>query len=146
VLYFSGDRSLAIRPRLSRRSYVRHAGERDTADRDPVTPPRNRSAANRVLAYLVLLGWHGLVIIAYLVLLDRKRSEPRVGYGYSPWEEMLILGAHGAPILLCTLAAGLTLLWDSLTQSRINSAIVLGTAAALPTLLLVAVAAGLVLR
>jgi DMSO/TMAO reductase YedYZ heme-binding membrane subunit len=124
---------------------VRNAGEGDTADRDPVTLPRSRSAANRVFAYLVMLGWHGLVIIAYFVLLDRQ-SGMRVNYGNSPREDMLIFGFYGALILLVTLLAGLTLLRDLLEESRINSAIVLGTAAASPTLLFVAVAAGPVLR
>lgn len=126
---------------------MRSVGERDAAAGRPVAPPGNRSVTNRVLAYLVLLGWHGLVIIAYFVLLDRKRSEERVGYGYSPWEETWIFGVTiGAPVLLCTLLTGVSLLREFLPESRIGSAIVLGTAAASPMFLFVAVAAGPVLR
>ncbi|MEU4779974.1 hypothetical protein [Micromonospora sp. NPDC023633] len=125
---------------------MRSADERDTAARGPVRPPRSRSAGNRTFAYLVMLGWHGLVIIAYFVLLDRQ-SGMRVSYGNSPWEDMLIFGVTvGAPVLLGTLLAGLILLRRLLTRSRINSAIALGTAAASPTLLFVAAAAGPVLR
>ncbi|GLY24102.1 hypothetical protein [Micromonospora sp. NBRC 101691] len=123
---------------------MRNVGEGDTSDRDRVTMPRSRSAATRVLAYLVMLGWHVLVIIAYFVLLDRQ-SGMRVNYGNSPREDMLIFGFYGALALLVTLLVGLTLLRELLAESRINSTIVLGTAAASPTLLFVAVAAGPVL-
>ncbi len=122
------------------------AGARDTADRGLVTPTRSRSAANRFFAYLVMLGWHGLVIIAYFVLLEQL-SGVRESGGNSPQEDMLILGVYvGAPALLCTLLVGLILLRRLLARSRISSAIVLGTAAASPTLLFVAAVAGPVLR
>ncbi|WP_416904300.1 hypothetical protein [Micromonospora echinospora] len=122
---------------------MRNVGEGDTSDRDRVTMPRSRSAATRVLAHLVMLGWHVLVIIAYFVLLDRQ-SSMRVHYDSSPREDMLIFGFYGALVLLVTLLVGLALLRELLAESRINSTIVLGTAAA-PTLLFVAMAAGPVL-
>lgn len=126
---------------------MRNAGERDTADRgDPAAPPMSRPAANHIFAYLVMLGWHGLVIIAYFILLDRQ-SGMRVNYGNSPQEDMMIFGVYvGAPVLLCTLVLGLILLGRLLERSRINSAVVLGTAAASPTLLFVTAAAGPILR
>ncbi|WP_405105486.1 hypothetical protein OG559_18760 [Micromonospora sp. NBC_01405] len=111
-----------------------------------MTPPRSRSAANRFLAYLVVLGWHGLVIIAYFVLLYQQ-SGMRESWGNSPQEDMLIFGVSvGAPVLLGTLLGGLVLLRRLLARSRINSAVVLGTAAASPTLLFVAAVAGPALR
>ncbi|MEU9509864.1 hypothetical protein AB0D32_26700 [Micromonospora sp. NPDC048170] len=110
-----------------------NAGDRDTAHRVPVS------------AYVVMLGWHGLVIVAYFLLLDRQ-SHTRVNYDHSPWEEMWIFGVTvGAPVLLGTLLTGVILLRRLLARSRING-IVLGTAAASPMLLFVAVAAGPFLR
>ncbi|WDZ84545.1 hypothetical protein [Micromonospora cathayae] len=123
-----------------------NAGERDTADRSPAAPPGSRSAANRIFAYLVLLAWHGLVVVGFLVLVDRQ-SGMRVNHGNSPQEDMWIFGVTiGAPVLFGTLLVGLTLLKKLLTSSRITSGIVLGTVAAAPALLFVAVAAVPVLR
>ncbi|PSK67602.1 hypothetical protein B0E53_00412 [Micromonospora sp. MH33] len=119
------------------------AGERDTADRVPVTPNRSRSAANYSFACLVLLSWHGLVIIAYFVLLDQQ-SGIRESWGNSPQEGMLTFGVYVvAPGLLVTLLVGLILILRSLARSRISSAVVLGTVAASPMLLFVAAVAGL---
>ncbi len=119
-------------------------GERAIADRSRVTPPGGRSATNRFFAHLVMLGWHGLVIATYFTLLDRQ-SGGRKSWGNSPQEDMLNFGVYvGAPALLGTLLAGLILL-RRLPRSRISSAIVLGTAAASPTLLFVAAVAGPVL-
>ncbi|XTZ14266.1 hypothetical protein ACQSSU_22580 [Micromonospora echinospora] len=88
-----------------------------------------------------MLDWHVLVIIAYFAVLDRQ-SGLRVSYDSSPREAMAIFGVYiGAPTLLCTLLVGLILLQRLLANSRINSAIVLGTAAASPTLLSAAAAA-----
>ncbi|MFJ6196932.1 hypothetical protein [Micromonospora sp. NPDC092111] len=86
-------------------------------------------------AYTVMLGWHFLVFIAYIVILDLQ-STVRVWYDNSPFEDMLILGVNTAPALLGTLLVGL-LLVRSLLASRISSAVVLGTAAASPMFLLV---------
>ncbi|WP_416900980.1 hypothetical protein [Micromonospora echinospora] len=124
---------------------MQDASERDAAGRDRVTMPRSRSAATRIVAYLVMLGWHVLVIIAYFVLLDRQ-PRTRVNYGFSRQEDMGFLGIPGALVLLGTLLTGVTLLQELLTESRINSTIVLGTAAALPTLVFAAVAVGPFLR
>ncbi|MFF3868923.1 hypothetical protein [Micromonospora sp. NPDC001898] len=61
-------------------------------------------------AFTVMLGWHALVIIAYFVILGRQ-STLRVRYDNSPFEDMLILGANTAPVLLGTAAASPTLLF-----------------------------------
>ncbi|GLY21878.1 hypothetical protein [Micromonospora sp. NBRC 101691] len=124
---------------------MQDASERDTAGRDRVTMPRSRSAATRVFAYLVMIGWHVLVVIVYFVLLERQ-PRTRVNYGPSRQEDMGLLGIPGALVLVGTLLTGVTLLQELLAESRINSAIVLGTAAALPTLVFAAVAVGPYLR
>lgn len=92
-----------------------------------------------------MLGWHALVIIVYFVILARQ-STLRVRYDNSPFEDMLILGADTAPVLLGTLLAGLFLLRGLLAGRRISSAVVLGTAAASPTFLLVVAATVMHLR
>lgn len=122
----------------------RRAGS-ETGGQDPATPPGKRSAGHRFPAYLVLLGWHGLVVLGYAVLLV---GLPGVGENddNSPREDLLIFGATvGAPMLLGTLLVGLILLLI-LTRSRISSALVLGTVAATPMLLAVAMFAGVLFR
>lgn len=114
----------------------------DIAGRGVLTPPRSRSAVNRSSAYLVMLGWHGLVIFGYFVLLSQQ-SGLRVSHGNSPWEDMWIFGVYvGAPAVLGALLVGLVILRRLLARTRIRSAIVLGTAAASPILVFVAAVAG----
>ncbi|WP_434739442.1 hypothetical protein [Micromonospora sp. SH-82] len=105
-------------------------------------PAGRRSAASRVVAHVVLFGWHGLVIIVYLALLDRQ-SSMRESWGNAPKEDMMIFGFQvGVPMLLGSLLVGLVLLRRLMAGNRINSAVVLGTVAAAPVLLCVAVLAG----
>ncbi|MEV5823243.1 hypothetical protein AB0L22_29200 [Micromonospora haikouensis] len=116
-------------------------GERGLAGRGWVMmPSESRTVANRVVAYLVFLCWHGLVIVAYLAVLDRQSSLRGPSYGNSPWEDMVILGVYSAPVFLGTLVAGLFWLWSLLAGDRIRSAVALGTVATSPTFLLVAMA------
>ncbi|MFB6394216.1 hypothetical protein [Polymorphospora lycopeni] len=97
-------------------------------------------------AYLVMLGWHGLMVVAYLVLVYQVSGTGELGDN-SPREDMLVFGAYViAPALVATLLVGLLLLRWLPARSRTSSAVVLGTAAASPALLLAAAVAGLVLR
>ncbi|WP_320065539.1 hypothetical protein [Micromonospora sp. RTGN7] len=97
-------------------------------------------------AHTVMLGWHGLLIVGFFVILGRQSGLRGPSYGNSPQEDMLILGVGIAPVGIGTLLAGLVLLRWLLAWGRIGSMFLLGTAAASPTFLLVAVAAGMHLR
>lgn len=88
--------------------------------------------------YLVLLCWHGLVIVAFVAVVDRQSGVRGPSYGYSPREEMMLLGVRTAPVFFCTLLVGVFVLRGLLRKSRVRSAVLLGTAAMWPTLLLVA--------
>ncbi|SBT40766.1 hypothetical protein [Micromonospora auratinigra] len=101
----------------------------DTAKRDPVP------------AFLVLFGWHLMVITAYIVVLNQQSHE-RVRYDDSPWDKMMIFGVTvGAPLLLVTLITGLILLWlfpiFPRKWGKIGWPVIRGTLAATPLLLLV---------
>ncbi|MFG1888108.1 hypothetical protein ACGFIR_09595 [Micromonospora sp. NPDC049051] len=91
-----------------------------------------------VPASLVLLGWHLLVIVAYIVVLSRQSRE-RVHYVDSLWDRMLVFGINvGAPWLLVTLIAGLILLWlFPSKRGQIGWPFLRGSLAAVPLLLLV---------
>lgn len=96
---------------------------------------------NPVRAFLVLLGWHLLVIAAYIVVLSRQSHE-RVRYVDSLWDRMLVFGVNvGAPWLLVTLIAGLILLWLFPSfphkRGRIGWPVIRGTLAVTPLLLVV---------
>ncbi|MEV4724264.1 hypothetical protein [Micromonospora humida] len=101
----------------------------DTVKRDPVPP------------FMVLLGWHLLVVAAYVVVLSRQSHE-RVGHDESPWVEMVIFGfTVGVPLLLVPLITGLILLWlfPSFPSKRgqISWPVIRGTLAATPLFLMV---------
>lgn len=96
--------------------------------------------ARWVAAYLVLLCWHGVVIVVFLAVVDRQSGLREGSSGSSPQEEMMLLGAGTVPGFLCTLLVGAFVLWGLLEMSRVRSAVLLGTAATWPTFLLVAAA------
>ncbi|MFG1676897.1 hypothetical protein [Micromonospora sp. NPDC049282] len=91
-------------------------------------------------AFLVMLGWHGAVVVAYGLLVVATPAG-----GDSPRPAMLRFGlAAVLPALLVALLVSLLAL--RLLRDRVRSAALAGTVAATPALLLGAVLAAMVAR